>query len=582
MAKVSNNINWLTAGRVREDFSVPAYIDMKPGLLYPIYSDPLVMPGDTWQMKVSGMIRALPMVNPPMGELEISFHAFFVPWRIIWNESKQFFGENDTGAWSASYSIPYPFESYEAFDEVPERGESYLDSFAAAIGLPVITFDSSVLSTRPSMPVSATLEKRAYLSVYNYYFRNQNVEGPILFTKASGQSGATEGDDYLLNDKLLSAMRNWDVFTGVIPQPQKGPAVTLPLGSKAAVKTSSSLTDTTSTTGLKWRVSGSSTEINTKHHLLTDSTGTAYATAAASDNALGNIIPANLYADLSTATAATINDLRKAIVLQQFYETLARNGSRYREVLESVWNVHTSEAFLDDPEYLGEIRRDLNINAVTSTNGSLAAGTNSGQLGRQGGKSETGVSDDLFTYTAREHGVIQVIAVIRVKKHVYSQVLDRRFMLQDLWDIYNPLFAGTGDVPVYKANVYFPDYFEDGDEIQSVVSDVQSIGDGYMSGWDSSLILGYQEYGWFTRFKTPKALNGLNVAASSLQTWTMSEYFSTAPSLNTAFMKEDPSRNIDRVFVDQNQKARFICAFDFHGTSTRVMRIHNQPGLTRI
>lgn len=538
---VSNNVTTLTAGRTKNKIRWVKQLDMKPGLLYPVVSNPLIEPGTGYTLDLAAMVRGFAMVNPAMGELEINFDCFFTPLRLVFDKAKQLFGQNDQSAWTASYDVVYPFEDWTM------DGDPHFDCFGTIIGLPYASYANATTNT-DVLPVSATVEKRAYCAIYNYYYRNQNVTDPVLYTL--GSNG--DSDSYRLDHSLFSCCKARDVISGLTPAVQKGPAITVPLV-------------------------GGLMKVGT----LTTTGQTTYPSASRpiSPN-VGNVgSTSGVYADtVGSKVGLTLESIRKSAALQQFYEKLVQ-GSRYPEYISEIYGVKTTAARDDDPEWLASFNHDLSIVSVTSTSNGTGA-----TLGAQGAKSETGMSGNLLTFEAKEHGVLTIIAYIRLKNHVYANFMRPEWMIRDLWDLRNPMFVHTGDVafPKVCAFVNPTTGITYANGLGTVQID-QSIEDNDRLRWvDSVTTLGYQQYGWQTKFRLNQAVNQLNpYVPGSLSTWTVADRFVSTPSLNNAFIEENPDQTIDRLFVDTQLGARFTVDLVFDGFMYEVGD-PAIPGMTRI
>lgn len=570
--------------RTRETVKFEHLTTIPSGRLIPFRSTSLVLPGDTIEFDLNAMVKAVPMTNPIIGHLQFCLYAFFVPHRIVWNNFKEFFGENNTSAWTGSYTKTLPVCGWKGSDvSAAGIGHRLGDYF----GLPYYTANTT-------LQLSIALEGRAYAAIWNEYFRNQNLQSPIVFSK--NDIGTYNGDTVLMNmfhALPLSVNRVKDVFSGLLPNPLKlGSAaspemVKIPLSGNVPVVTSSTSNTyaSGSVTPLKWLNSSSGHAAINAGTLGIGSGGTQLSNTTAATGTAA--VPANLVADLS-ASQATIQDFRIAAAYDQFYRTLANNGSKYYEVTESMQGVRPSDARLDLPEFIAGFEQDLNINTVTATAGGSFNEPGNQQatlqpLGTEAGKSITFINRPVGTYHASEHGTFMIVGFIRQKEHFYANRIDGRFLMTDLFDQYFPIFAGTGDVPMYKSEVAVIPGSESGSlGTSSTVATISNI--------KSAGVVGYQEYGFRYRWPINMATGQFSPylpAAISLKSWTMTDYFGSQPSLSGSLVAEN-ANFIDRAFIsyapsyDEDAKVYsdpWWIDFKTVETWTRVMPAHNIIGM---
>ena len=326
------------------------------GKLVPIYVDE-VLPGDTFEMKTSAIIRGSTPIFPVMDNANLDIYFFFVPNRLVWDHWKEFNGENTTSKWeqTVEYSIPQmapPLDSQTAAGW--EKG-----TLADYMGIPT-QVGVGASQTNPEYTVNH-LPFRAYCLIWNEWFRDQNLQDPVLIDTGDSQTngkhlvpeGTTFENQAALNGaNLLPVNKYFDYFTGALPEPQKGPDVLLPLGSLAPVITSSETNKITSNAAMIF--SAPQPGATGSNHILFVQKGTGGASTnqgrlvAGNQDASGGditqIVPQNLVADLGNATAATINELRLAFQLQRLYERDARGGTRYIEIIKSHFGVTSPDA----------------------------------------------------------------------------------------------------------------------------------------------------------------------------------------------------------------------------------------------
>ena len=510
---------------------------MKVGEITPLMVKE-VLPGDTWSFDLSSVIVSYsPFVSRVYGDLFLDVYAFFVPNRLVWNHWQQFCGENDTGAWTQTnfYSVPKTSWSMSG---------SAVGTLGDHMGLPILNSSVSVSNAINELPL------RGYARIYNEWFRNENTDPAILVSYGdSNNYGVIK-----YNDTPKTACRFADYFSMALPNAQKGGSVEVPLGTWAPL------------------VVNSSVDMDVIHHSLDgavayDSSGnkltgsyvglsTSGLVSAGSTSGTTNVIDAtNIGADLTKATAATINQWRIAFQTQKYLELMARGGSRYIESLKSLFGVTNGDARLQRTEKIGGKRIPLKFQEVVATSSSSVNSATQYALGQQVVKSATNDVSSICTKSFTEHGFIHVYGVIRCK-HQYSQGLDRQWTRSDFLDYYNPIFDSIGETPVYNKEIYY--------------SGNSSNDDG---------VFGYQE-AWADYRYDPDKVTGLlrpNLGSNGLPTFTFADNFTSVPTLN-GFMHESRS-NVTRTMALTGAAADFLCDFYFFGKKARPMSVRSIPGL---
>lgn len=532
------------------------------GKLVPIYVDE-VLPGDTFEMKTSAIIRGSTPIFPVMDNANLDIYYFFVPNRLVWNHWKEFNGENTTSKWeqTVEYSIPQmAAPSGNGIVVGWEKG-----TLADYMGIPTLI--------GPGAPQSEAqwtvnhLPFRAYCLIWNEWFRDQNLQDPVLIDTGDSQTNGThlipetdpivnQNQAALTGANLLPVNKYFDYFTGALPEPQKGPDILLPLGNTAPVITGADIKGlTSSATGLRFT---SNTPINSQANIAVTpggyGTGNLVHTTTNVDLVNGKMIPANLYADLGNATAATINELRLAFQIQRLYEKDARGGTRYIEIIKSHFGVTSPDARLQRPEYLGGERIPINIDQVIQTSGTMEGTTPQGNTGAY---SLTGNQGSYFKHSFVEHGYILGLACVRTE-HTYQQGLEKIWNRKNRFDFYWPALANIGEQAILNKEIYLQ---------SSEEANEQAF--GYQEAW--------AEY----RYKPSRVSSAFrsNIETGSLDAWHYADYYEALPKLSSEWVQET-YKNVDRTLAVQSTlEDQYIADFWFKCKCTRPMPIYSIPGL---
>lgn len=533
------------------------------GKLVPIYVDE-VLPGDTFEMKTSAIIRGSTPIFPVMDNANLDIYFFYVPNRLVWSHWKEFNGENTTSKWEQTmeYSIPQmaPPLANNTTAAGWEKG-----TLADYMGIPT-QVGPGASQANPQYTVNH-LPFRAYCLIYNEWFRDQNLQDPVLIDTGDSQTNGrhlipeTEPIEYqiqaaLKGANLLPVNKYFDYFTGALPEPQKGPDVLLPLGNTAPVITKT--TDITGVTGSSPSLRfASNAPINSQANIVITPTGsgkgTLNHTTANVDALNGNLIPANLYANLAEATSATINELRLAFQLQKLYERDARGGTRYIEIIKSHFGVTSPDARLQRPEYLGGERIPINIDQVIQTSGTAEGTTPQGNTGAY---SLTGNQGSYFKHSFVEHGYILGLACVRTE-HTYQQGLEKIWNRKNRFDFYWPALANIGEQAILNKEIY-----------------LQAI------GTTNEQAFGYQEAWAEYRYKPSRVSSAFRSnVTGSLDAWHYADYYEELPKLSAEWIQET-YKNVDRTLAVQSTlEDQYIADFWFKCKCTRPMPIYSIPGL---
>lgn len=523
---------------------------MKIGEITPIYCEE-VMPGDTFSIDVASMIRAAtPFVSPVYGDLTLSIYAFFAPARLLWDHWFQFWGQNDEKAWTANYNYIVPKGKWTylhpALDTSGLKG-----SLGDHLGLPL----KQGTGAPKSAPINE-LPARAYFRIYNEYFRNENTDNPVLVNYGD------EANSDLYLQPLKTACKWHDYFTDCLPAPQKGPSVTIPLGESAKLIA----TDETYSLGKPIVL----TDGETPNLMLgTNSVAQLSGITATAEqlNAMGqrHVDLTNLKADLSTATAATINQWRLAAQTQIFYETCARYGTRYNELIYGLYGVKTGDTRAYRTELLGGVHIPLKMQEVVANSSSADNSATQYALGQQVVKLTTGDNSNITTKSFSEHGYLMVMAVVRQKQQ-YWQGLERKWKRNTPLDFYNPIYDNIGETPVYTNEIY-------ADE-KTMPAEPQKYGQINFED-EGKDILGYQE-AWAEYRYCKDEITG-EMRPNFLPTYTFAQEYDKAPTLPN-IMHED-RKGFQRASAITNLNYDLMCDFEIHGKMARPMAVRSIPGL---
>lgn len=528
------------------------------GELVPIYMDE-VLPGDTARVQLNGLIRMSTPIYPIMDNCYMDTYFFFVPARLLWEHFENMFGENDTDYWAedTEYSTP----------KCTIGGTSGLanGSIGDYFGLPTQVTNALEVNALPA---------RAYCKIYNEWFRDENLEAPLMLGYKKTDDGGTNADASKVtenanaldqttntNEATLYAMKParagkfHDYFTSCLPSPLKNEeAVTIPLSGLYPVEIREINGQKPQTTIF---LNGNSMATPS----IDGGGGGAATVTGASTSGGAQVKQGNLYANLAgdltaKGAQATINDLRQAIALQHIFESDARNGTRYREFLSGTWGVTSPDSRLQIPEYIGGQRIAINVNQVVQTS---QTDTTTGQaLGNTAAYSLTTCSKQMADYAATEYGYIIGLAVVRVE-HSYQQGLGTKWTRGGRFTYYDPRLAALGEQPVYNREIY-----ADGSEKDSQIF-------GYQEAW--------ADYRYKPSYVTGEMRSNYQ---ASLDAWHYADDYDKLPTLSAEWIQEG-RENIDRtIAVTSAVSHQFLCDFWFNETWFREMPIYSIPGIERI
>lgn len=508
----------------RRDFNIKTTMD--GDYLYPLIAEE-ILPGDTINIKPTLFARMNTLLFPILENVWFQYHLFFVPNRLLWANWVKMQGEQTNPGDSTDYLVPQIESAVGGF---PRGGmHDYM-------GVPP-------LATAGVVHKVNALYSRAYNLIWNQWYRDENLQTSIVVD-------TDDGPDAIADYSLKKRNKQGDYFTTGLPWPQKGTAVSLPLGTQAPISGIGFNANLTLTTENNVRQSDGTTVSYTNGlDMATGANINAMAVRVKTNSATA--FP-DIYADLSVATAATINQIRTAFQIQRLYERDARGGTRYVEALKARWNVTSPDYRLQRAEFLGGGRINVAVNPVPNTFGGQDSNADKQYPGKLGGYGIAAGEFPSITQSFTEHGVL--IGMFSLRSDLsYQQGTHKQWTRRTRFDYYEPVLAHLGEQAILSKEIYTDGTANDDDVF------------AYQARWD--------EY----RYK-PSMISGKLRTSDplTLDSWHLAQNFSSRPTLNDTFIQQNTPFN--RVVAVPTEPIFLVDGY-VQLNHVRAMPAYSVPGL---
>jgi len=502
------------------DLSFPYKTTFDGGKLIPL--PPIeVLPGDSFRVRMNALVRLATPLYPTMDNLHLSSFWFFTPNRLVWENWQKFCGEQTDPGDSTDYVIPQVEITAPPFS---------IGSWWDHVGLPTGATNFSF----------SALPGRGYNLIWNEWFRDENLQSSL--TVATGDGPDSAGSVLVQN---RGKRKNY--ITSSLPWPQKGPGIDIPLGLQAPIQGIGKTTSSTWTQADTDAIETGGATVSYPNHIAGNNPGIIFR----GDSAVTTEGP-SIYADLSQATGATINDWREAFQMQKLAERDARGGTRYTEILKSHFQVTSPDSRLQRPELLGTGQTPIQMNTVPQTSGTpTETGYTDTPQGNLAAYGQGIINQHGFTKSFVEHGYI--LGMISVRADLtFQQKIDRHWSRQTKYDMYWPALQALGEQPVLNKEVW---------------------ADG---GANDENIWGYQER-WAEYRSSMGHITGAfrSTAPAPLDAWHYALDYDTRPALNAAFIEDEPP--IERTVAVQDEPEFLMDAW-VDIKAARPMPVYSVPG----
>lgn len=511
------------------------------GYLIPFYINMDIIPGTTIKNSTSIVCRMSTPMFPTMDNLYMDLYYFKCSKFWYWEHWRAMMGENELGAWAQE--VEYTEPKITTTSERPSTVNDMMTYIGVPMGVANLKYSKIAVN--------------AYIDIWNQWFRDQNLQAPIIIDKTD--ANLTVDGTINTGCGLLPVQKYHDYFTSCLPEPQKGNAISTPLGGTAPVVGNGQALGIVQGNGLGHSVNNMA--MNTTELYLGEYKSTNPIAGGAAGNRMGgngtavSVSPeanlSGLIADLTQATAATINALRLAFATQRILEKDARFGTRYREILRGHFGVTASDESLLTPEYLGGKRIPINIETVLQNSSTDAESP----LGQTGAFSVTSDFNEDFTKSFTKDDILIGLLCVRAD-HTYQQGLPRQFTRERRLDRYWPSLAHIGNQPVYNYEIY----------AQGTEADNEIF--GYKEAW--------QEYMYHNNRISGELLS---TYTQSLDAWHYGDDYNSLPVLSDEWIRE-PQKFIDRTLaVQSNTSHQFIADILVKQHVSAPIPLNRVPGL---
>lgn len=559
----------------------------KMGELIPVMCKPVV-PGDTFNVNTEIFIRTAPLVSPLFQQIDVYLHYFFVPNRLIYKDWEQFISPHGTKSEPDPQEKQLPaisgFYNYrgEGFDEsvINDHNGTLLDF----LGYRIVQGEG-VSNLNEKTVFQSLLPVNAYNLIYQQYYQDQNVgksstiDDPVIldeslvydadWTTSAGDYENLSGEPIANYFNLRQRCWKKDYFTSALPFTQRGDDVRIPLyGSANLVPSGQSVASTEKTSVWSTPVGSPSPAGNFDLSVHNDSGSNAYSTRFSSGTSIYNLshdhgilgeeIAKVVNVDLSNVSAATINELRRAIQTQKFAEISARFGGRYKEYVLGYFGISINDGRLQRAEYLGGGVQSIRIGDVFQTSSSVQQGEQVSPLGDLAGRGSCYGNQNHFKTTFVEHGYVMAIMSIQPRA-AYYQGINKDLSKMDRLDFYNPVFANLGEQPIYNFEL-----FRENKDVPSQIP--------------------FGTFGYTPRYAEYKFSLGEihGEFRDSLNTWHDARKFGTTPTLSKSFLEVNEFKDgLNRIFAVEGTESQpvehFYCYVNHNIMALRPMPYFGVP-----